>query len=434
MRQAAAKRMARWSAASVCAISVTACGGGDGGTNQPIGMPTPTPTPMTTPTPTPTPTPTASIMTDKAPVQINPGSTEARGLKPATATLSDGGFVVASINSARTPQALVYTGSGVLRVTVTASNATLSNQDTLSVTGLDTGGFVLAWADAGTVAGGRGIRSQAFDLAGNPIGVSFFRANPTERTSSGAMVSDLPGNGYAVAWTQSGPAALGMATPAKPMIQIVSDMGAPKSDALDITDALPGRGLLGVVTLNAGNLAIFYTLAGTDPTLGDIRFQIRDASGAILKADTNTGLGSVAVGTNEPVAAVGRIANGGFAVVGRVPAASGNSSALKTFAADGSQATTVALPDVPVMPILASDGAGNLILAGASPGSFPSIVRISLFDRNLQSVDARTNACFADNPPSLGLTFIAVGRAVLACTANSVNPSVFQFLSVTRSS
>lgn len=132
---------------------------------------------------------------------------------PVAASLTGGGFVISWHDSSRVGgdlskdavKAQIYDASGN-RVggEFLVNTETNGNQQQESITGLVSGGFVIAWADASGIGGDTdnyGIKLQIYDAAGNKVGGEILANATIAGAQLAPDVAALPNGGFIVSWT-----------------------------------------------------------------------------------------------------------------------------------------------------------------------------------------------------------------------------------------
>ena len=113
--------------------------------------------------------------------------------------LEDGGYVVAwQANGEIAGQR--YDSDGVRVASFTANTYTSSTQGVPEVTGLADGGFVVTWQSSGQDGSGYGIYGQRYGADGSPVGEEFRINIETASDQSAPTVTALADGGFAVAW------------------------------------------------------------------------------------------------------------------------------------------------------------------------------------------------------------------------------------------
>ncbi len=133
----------------------------------------------------------------------------------ATASLASGGYVVTwSDGSAQGNdifgygiKAQVYDVSGNKVGGELAVNSTVTgNQTTPAVASLQTGGFIVTWADdsrVGIDTSGAGVKAQLYDAAGGKVGGEFLVNTATLNAQNAPSVATLAGGGFVITWTDA---------------------------------------------------------------------------------------------------------------------------------------------------------------------------------------------------------------------------------------
>ncbi|WP_374367187.1 calcium-binding protein [Dongia sp.] len=139
-----------------------------------------------------------------APFQVNT-ATAAYQMLPSVTSLGNGNFLIAWQDSSVGPYRIkgqIFTNAGVkVGGELTVTDATSSNQGTVSVSSLSNGGFVATWFSLETVNGSaQDVYVRVFDASGQPIG-SASRANSTLLDYQwNPMVTVLSDDSFVVTW------------------------------------------------------------------------------------------------------------------------------------------------------------------------------------------------------------------------------------------
>lgn len=127
--------------------------------------------------------------------------------------LANGRFVVAWTDGSATGgdtsgyavRAQIFNPDGSLSGPEFLVNTTVSsNQIAPTITGLKSGGFVIAWSDTSLTGGDvsvSAVRSRLFAADGTPLGADFLVNTTTRDIQHEPTVTALSGGGYVVAWT-----------------------------------------------------------------------------------------------------------------------------------------------------------------------------------------------------------------------------------------
>ena len=145
------------------------------------------------------------------PVLVNTITTGSQN-QPSITSLSGGGFVIAwSDDSEAAPdtsfeavRAQVYDAQGhAVGGEILANTAISSHQYNSTVTGLSTGGFVIAWEDysqTGTDQSSSAVRGQVFDATGTMVGVEFQINTQTLSSQFNVKVAALADGRFVAVW------------------------------------------------------------------------------------------------------------------------------------------------------------------------------------------------------------------------------------------
>ncbi len=86
------------------------------------------------------------------------------------------------------------------------NSSTLNGQDSSSVTALDSGGFVVTWRDNSGQGGDSSrdsVKAQLFDASGNPVGAEVLVNTETANSQQVPVVAGLDTGGYVIVWADS---------------------------------------------------------------------------------------------------------------------------------------------------------------------------------------------------------------------------------------
>lgn len=126
--------------------------------------------------------------------------------QPTVASLANGGYVVSWMDGS-TPDTLLkaqlFSASGAkVGGEITVDTEAQSDQALPVVTGLATGGFVVAWQDSNPASGEPDtlIRAQVFSAAGAKVGASIVVSDTTAGERDFPSIAGLPNGGFVVTW------------------------------------------------------------------------------------------------------------------------------------------------------------------------------------------------------------------------------------------
>jgi VCBS repeat-containing protein len=129
---------------------------------------------------------------------------------PRVETLNDGNLVVTWVDavadgSSNGVFASIFMPDGTLVANqFRVNDQRISSQSEPDVTALDTGGFVITWSDnSGTDGSGVGVFAQQYDQNGNRLDSQFQVNTEFSSTQNQPVVTELPGGGFAIAWTST---------------------------------------------------------------------------------------------------------------------------------------------------------------------------------------------------------------------------------------
>lgn len=126
--------------------------------------------------------------------------------QPTVTSLANGGYVVTWMDTASTDtvmKAQIFSAAGVRVGGEIAVDAKVLNDQALPVvTGLATGGFVVAWQDSNPASGDPDtlIRAQVFSAAGAKVGASLVVSDTTAGERDFPSIAGLPNGGFVVTW------------------------------------------------------------------------------------------------------------------------------------------------------------------------------------------------------------------------------------------
>ncbi|MEA3010141.1 MAG: hypothetical protein QOJ91_1833 [Sphingomonadales bacterium] len=235
-----------------------------------------------------------------------------------SAALGDGGYVVIWVSLPGTGylfkgQRFDAGGNPVGSEFQVASLAT-SNQSLLSaVTGLQDGGFVVAWENGSAAVDGSGsaIQAQRFDSSGRPVGSAFVVNDQTSSNQYGVALTTLADGHVLASWTTAQPAAGGTLSEIK--ARLFDASGTPLGSEFLVNATTAGSQSTSVVaaTANGGFIATWLSGTGTSTLLYG---QLFDSAGNKSGAELVLG----GEGSGYPTeASVTQLADGRFVVAWR---------------------------------------------------------------------------------------------------------------------
>lgn len=239
--------------------------------------------------------------------------------------LETGGFVVTWTDSSgqygdasgRAVLARVFDAAGnPTGATQLVNVVTSSDQQESAVAALDNGGFVVTWRDASLTGGDNsstGIKARIYDANGSATGTEFLVNTVTKSAQLQPAITNLLGGGFAIAWTDNS----GLADPDYygVKVQIFSSTGAKiGSELLVNTSTLGAQQNPVLAPLASGGFVVswydFSGAGGEDGTPG-IRSQSFSATGARLGSEVS--VNAETIGTQGDPSVAG-LASGAFVV------------------------------------------------------------------------------------------------------------------------
>ncbi|WP_157218518.1 beta strand repeat-containing protein [Flavisphingomonas formosensis] len=230
---------------------------------------------------------------------------------PVVASLSGGGFVVSWHDSSQiggdpnkdAVKAQIYDASGArVGSEFLVNTQTASNQQQETITGLASGGFVVAWADAsgkGGDADNYGIKFQIYDAAGNKVGVETLANSTTAGAQLAPSVAALSDGSFIVSWADYSGQGSEMGTAGIKAQIFAADGTKIGGEFLVNTQALGSQTDPAVIGNDHGGFAIAWTDfsgQGGDDSGTSIKFKLFDPLGSqggppplVATADTLTG-------------------------------------------------------------------------------------------------------------------------------------------------
>jgi Ca2+-binding RTX toxin-like protein len=230
---------------------------------------------------------------------------------PVVASLTGGGFVISwhdssligGDNSKDAVKAQIYDGSGnKVGSEFLVNTQTVSNQQQETITGLDNGGFVIAWADASNRGGdpdNYGIKMQIYDASGNKVGGETLVNSTTAGAQIAPNVTALVTGGFMVSWADYSGASAEGGTPGI-KAQLFADDGSRVGGEFQVNTQTLGSQVDPASAPGAdGGFAVTwtdYSAQGGDNSGTSVKFKVFDPlppQGAppplITTADTLTG-------------------------------------------------------------------------------------------------------------------------------------------------
>lgn len=192
------------------------------------------------------------------------GGISSNEVTPALAGLQNGGFVAVWMNvvspyfQESEVRGQLYNANGTMTgAAFTVPTQTTGLQSAPSVTGLDGGGFVVTWRDAGGTLGdasGTSIKTQIFDAAGAKIGAEVLVDTQTSGDQVAPVVTKLPGGGFLIVWEDDSTLGDGSGSSVKAQVfapngskiggEILVDTQAAGNQVAPVVAALPDGGFV----------------------------------------------------------------------------------------------------------------------------------------------------------------------------------------------
>jgi Ca2+-binding RTX toxin-like protein len=208
---------------------------------------------------------------------------------PVVASLTGGGFVISWHDSSLiggdpnkdAVKAQIYDAAGN-RVggEFLVNTNTASNQQQETITGLDNGGFVIAWADASNRGGDTdnyGIKMQVYDASGNKVGGETLVNSTIAGAQIAPNVTSLVGGGFMISWADYSGAGPEMGT-AGIKAQIFTDDGSRVGGEFQVNTQTLGSQVDPAAAASAnGGFALTwtdYSGQGGDDSSTSVKFKI----------------------------------------------------------------------------------------------------------------------------------------------------------------
>lgn len=217
--------------------------------------------------------------------RVNGGHASGQYVTSSTA-LEDGGYVVIWVSLEGTGylfkgQRYDPAGNAVGTEFEVASLLTTGQSSSAATTGLQDGGFVMAWDNGSSAADGSGsaVQARRFDSAGQPVGSVFLINEMTVGNQNGVALTTLADGSLVATWTTNQPASGG--TLSEVMGRLFDSTGTPLgSEFLVNTTVVGGQSFSSLAALQSGGfLATWLSVSAGSTTLYG---QFFDSAGAKL--------------------------------------------------------------------------------------------------------------------------------------------------------
>ena len=206
-----------------------------------------------------------------------------------SAALEDGGFVIVWISlagSAASAKAQLYDPAGqpVGGELLVTSAAATGKTNSAVVSGLDGGGFVVAWETSDTTQDGSGsaIKAQVYDGSGQAVGGEFLVNSEAAGNQSAAAVTTLSDGSFLVSWTTSQPAPGGTLSEVK--ARLFDAAGVPAGAEFLVNTTTIGNQSAASLAAAPGGGFIATWLSGAG-TAVELYGQLFDAGGSTLGSE-----------------------------------------------------------------------------------------------------------------------------------------------------
>lgn len=246
--------------------------------------------------------------------------------QPSIAPLASGGYVVTWIDnsgiggdaSSNAVKAQIYDVAGTqIGNEFLVNTTTLNSQDNPSVASLQSGGFVVTWADGSQQGGdntGSAIRAQVYDASGVAVGGEVLVNTATAGAQTAPAASSLATGGFVVTWTDaSGQGGDTNGTGIK--AQLFSAGGAKLGgEFLVNTATAANQDSVAVTTLESGAFVITWrdsSLQGGDTSKDAVKAQMFDATGAKIGGEA---LVNTETQGNQQAPAIAALDTGGYVI------------------------------------------------------------------------------------------------------------------------
>ncbi|HEY5711623.1 MAG TPA: calcium-binding protein, partial [Allosphingosinicella sp.] len=193
---------------------------------------------------------------------------------------------------------------------VLLNTETVGNEQQPVLAALSSGGFVAGWTDSNGDASGTGVKAQIFDSLGAKVGGELLVNTTTTLNQYFPRSAGLPGGGFVIAWTSSGPTEV--------RAQIFDSLGVKQGNEI-VVNAGPGeKNFEAVTVLASGNFVIAWA-----DKLGDVdvKGQLFTAAGAPIGGEFT--INTTEAG-NQEYPSLAALPDGGFVATWRDATGVGN--------------------------------------------------------------------------------------------------------------
>jgi len=229
---------------------------------------------------------------------------------PAVAGLSDGGYVVVwqsfdGVSPEIVAQRFDANGARV-GGEIAVNTTTAGLQEIPTVTALEDGGFVVAWASDGQDGSSYGVYGQRFDAAGQPEGGEF-RVNDTTSGYQGEpSLAAIEGGGFVATWVSN-------AGGSEEIVgQLYDANGAPVNGEFQVNvETASLQRYPAVTALEGGGFVIAWNSDGQDGSATGAFFRVYDSAGDPVTGDVQA---NTITDGNQRYVDVTALEGGGFVV------------------------------------------------------------------------------------------------------------------------
>jgi len=203
---------------------------------------------------------------------------------PEIDALPGGGFVVAWIDKNGDSngwgvKARMFDAAGApVGGEIPVNTIQTGNQDSVSVSALASGGFVVTWQDGSLSPddpSAAAVRAQLFDADGAPVGAEFLVNTTTSGGQFLPTVTALEGGGFAIAWMNSSVSA---GVPLSVRAQVFDAAGAPVGVEITVDPNASSNHGLSIAAVPGGGFVV--TWADSDGSFSVVKAQVYSAAGA----------------------------------------------------------------------------------------------------------------------------------------------------------
>ena len=246
--------------------------------------------------------------------------------EPAVAGLSDGGFVISWTDGSGVGgdtssvgiKAQVFSAAGATVGAEFLVNTTTSgNQLAPTITGLNNGGFVVAWWDMSALGADTSlysVKAQIYGARGAKVGAEFLVNTTTADNQLAPAITSLTNGGFVVTWYDTSGQG-GDASSSSVKAQIYGAAGAKVGGEFIVNTVTAGSQLYPTTAgLTNGGFVVTWrddSGVGGDASRYGIKAQIFDAAGAKIGAEF---LVNTAVENDQLYSTVTGLTNGGFVI------------------------------------------------------------------------------------------------------------------------